>query len=138
MVSPTSYAWAKILPYGVSVDETFGVPTPGFDDPAGYDTPNAQVVYKDRVLQPEQFVLTWAADFSFADLENKDEETTWVQGNTIYVTVAALPPADIKALANQVAAQEEEINVLKTQVGDLQTQVGDLQTRVTALETAAP
>jgi hypothetical protein len=116
MAGPSSYAWAQMVKnVAVPNGGTITVLTPGFITPENYDTANAKVAREGNALNPGQFSVAWAGDFSSVVVTN-NTGNVWPPSHMVYVTVAALASADVAAtLANhsaRLAALEAKVGAL--------------------------
>jgi hypothetical protein len=137
--NPTSYSWAATLQNAVPIGEAATIATPGFNDPANYDVPNAQVVYGGEVLDDDEFTATWAPDWSSVSILN-DSDEEWPPQDTIAIAVAGLPfdPSNLEQTFTQmqaaIAANSAEIEVLHTRSISNEASIAALDARITTLE----
>jgi hypothetical protein len=129
---PSSYAWATILNAAVPIGATATIKTPGFANPASYDTPNARVVYGGEVLPTAEFTATWAGDWSSVAVLNKSDEN-WPPSDFLAIAVAGLP-VDMSNIEQSLTDLTTRTAVLETGQTAQDNEIADLDSRVDALE----
>jgi hypothetical protein len=113
-MASTSNAWGQMIKnVAIPNGGTLTVLTPGFITPENYDTANAKVTHEGSALNAGQYSVAWAADFSSVVVTN-NSGVSWPPSHMVYVTVAALPGADIAATLANLNAR---VTALETKVG---------------------